>query len=121
MGHPSYAAPQPAKPPVSGADIAISITVLVLTALMIAGGAVLGLFSLAFLDYCPPETCSAQGAVNAVATALFVAVAIGVVGVTATAVQLLRRKRGWPFAVATLALCVLAFFFGGMAYSMAVS
>lgn len=121
MGQPSYAAPRPPKPPVSGADIAVSITVLVLTALLIAGGAVMGLFSLAFLDHCPPETCSPQGAVNAVVTALLVAVAIGIVGLIATVVQLIRRARGWPFAVATLALCVIVFFFGGLAYSMAVS
>jgi hypothetical protein len=105
---------------VSSADIAMSITVLVLTALMIAAGAVFALFSLAFLDYCPPATCSEQGAVNAVATALFAAAGIGVLGLIGTAVQLLRRKRGWPFAVATFALCVITFFFGGVGYSMAV-
>jgi hypothetical protein len=120
MVQPSYTATPP-KPPVSGADIAISVTVLVLTGLMIAAGAFFGLFSLAFLDHCPPETCSEQGAVNAVATALFVATGIGVVGLIATIVQLFRRKRGWPFAVATFALCLIAFFFGGVGYSMAVS
>ncbi|ULE32334.1 hypothetical protein [Mycobacterium sp. IDR2000157661] len=121
MGYPGYAEPPPPKPPVSGADIAVSVIVLVLTALMIAAGAVLGLFSLAFLDHCPPESCSEQGAVNAVFNALIAAVVIGVAGLIATIVQLVRRRRGWPPAVTTLLLCVVAFFIGGLAYSMAVS
>jgi hypothetical protein len=120
MNQPYYRAPRPPKPPVSGADIAVSVTVLVLTALMIAAAAVLGLFSLAFLDHCPPATCSADGAVSAVFNALLVAVGIGVVGLIVTVVQLIRRKRGWPFATATLVLCAVAFVFGGVAYSAAV-
>ena len=120
MVQPTYSA-APTKPPVSGADIAISVTLLVLTALSIAAGAFFGLFSLAFLDHCPPETCSEEGAVNAVATALFAATGIGVVGLIATVVQLFRRRRGWPFALGTFLLCLLAFFFGGVGFSMAVS
>ena len=121
MSQPGYAAPPPTKPPVSGADIATSIVVLVLTALMIAAAAVLGLFSLAFLDHCPPETCSEQGAVNAVFNAVIAAIGIGAVGLVVTVVQLVRRKRGWPIAVVTLLLCGLAFALGGVGYSMAVS
>ena len=117
MVHPSY---RPPKPPVSGADLAISITALIITVLLGAVAAVFGLFSLAFLDHCPPESCSVDGAVTAVGTALLVAFAVGVVGVVATVVQLFRRKRGWPFAVATLALCLLAVFLGGVGYATAV-
>jgi hypothetical protein len=35
-------------------------------------------------------------------------------------IQLVRRKRGWPFAVGTLVLCGIAVFLGGVGYSMAV-
>jgi uncharacterized membrane protein len=110
----------PAKPPVRRADIAISIVLLVLTALMGVLAAVLGLFSLAFLDHCPPATCSVDGAVNAVGTALIVAVGIGVVGLIITVVQLVRRRPGWPFAVTTLGLCAVTIVFGGVGYSAAV-
>ena len=85
-----------------------------------AAAAVFALFSLAFLDYCPPESCSAEGAVTAVGTALIAAFAIGVVGLVATIVQLVRRRPGWPFAVATLVLCVIAVVCGGVGYAMAV-
>jgi hypothetical protein len=85
-----------------------------------AVAAVFGLFSLAFLDHCPPESCSAEGAATAVGTALLMAFVIGVVGLVVTVVQLFRRKPGWPFAVGTLVLCTLAVFLGGVGYSMAV-
>jgi hypothetical protein len=118
VGHPSY--PPPPRPPVSGGDVAISIAALTITVLLGAVAAVFGLFSLAFLDHCPPESCSVDGAVSAVGTALLIAFVIGVVGLVVTVIQLFRRKRGWPFAVATLVLCTLAVFLGGVGYAMAV-
>jgi hypothetical protein len=66
--------------------------------------AAMGLFSLAFLDYCPPESCSAEGAATAVSIALLAAFAIGVVGLVVTVIQLYRRNPGWPFAVLPLQL-----------------
>ena len=59
----------------------------------------MGLFSVAILDYCPPESCSAEGAATAVGIALLAAFAIGVVGLMVTVIQLYRRKPGWPLAV----------------------
>lgn len=118
--HPGYPAPLPQKRPVSGADIAASVVALVVTAGMIVVAAVFGLFSLAFLDHCPPESCSEQGAVNAVINALLIAAAIGVVGLVVTIVQLVRRERGWPFALGTFGLCLTTFVIGGFFYTMAV-
>lgn len=116
-----YPATSPQKPPASGGDIAVSVVVLVLTVLLGAVAAFFGLFSLAFLDSCPPATCSAEGAVLAVMTALGIAAVIGVVGLVVTVVQLFRRKRAWPIAVATFVLCAFAVFSGGVGYVMAVS
>jgi hypothetical protein len=122
MGQPGYFAPPPptAKPPRSGADLAISISALVLTVICGAGASVLGVFSLAFLDSCPPESCSAEGAATAVFTALIAAFVIGVIGLVITVVQLYRRKRGWPFAVGTLVLCGIACVVGMVGYIIAV-
>ncbi|HKP41082.1 hypothetical protein [Mycobacterium sp.] len=120
MGYPSYPPPQPPKPPVATHDLLISIGALVLTlALGVVAGA-MGLFSLAFLDYCPPESCSVDGAVNAVGMALIIAFGIGVVGLALTIIQLARRKPGWPFAVGTFVLCAVAIFLGGVGYAAAV-
>jgi hypothetical protein len=118
MAYPSY---PPLKPPISTADLWVSIGALVVTVVFGAAAAVMGLFSLAFLDYCPPESCSADGAVTAVGIALLAAFVIGVVGLVVTVIQLVRRKPGWPFAVATFVLCALAVVLGGVGYGMAVS
>jgi hypothetical protein len=120
MAHPGYPMVLPPKRPASGGDIAISVAVLIVTALFGAAAAFFGLFFLAFLDTCPPATCSVEGAVTAVMAGLGVALLVGVVGLVATVVQLIRRKRGWPIAVATLVLCAVAVFLGGVGYVMAV-
>jgi hypothetical protein len=119
VGYPSYPAPPPSKPPIPTTDLVISIGAFIVTVAFGVVAAAMGLFSLAFLDYCPPESCSADGAVTAVGIALLSAVAIGVVGLVVTVVQLVRRKPGWPFAVATFVLCALAVVLGGVGYAMA--
>ena len=118
MAHSGY--PPPAKPPIATTDLWVSVGVLVFTVAFGVLAAAMGLFSLAFLDYCPPESCSVDGAVTAVGIALLAAVGIGLVGLAITVVQLYRRKPGWPFAVATFALCALAVGLGGVGYTMAV-
>lgn len=120
MTQPGYLTAPPPKPPVSRADLGISIAVLVVTVLFGGVASVLGLFSLAFLDHCPPETCSVDGAVTAVLTSLLVALVIGVLGLVVTVVQLYRRRPAWPFAVATLVLCVAVVGCGVVGYTVAV-
>jgi len=97
MAHPGYPPPRLPKPPIASTDLWVSIGALIVTVAFGVVAAAMGLFSLAFLDYCPPESCSAEGAATAVGTALLAAFAIGVVGLLVTVVQLYRRKPGWPF------------------------
>jgi len=120
MGYPASPTVRQQKPPMSGPDLAVSISALVVTALLGIAAAVFGMFSLAFLDNCPPESCSADGAFTAVASALAVAAAIGAVGLTVTVGALYRRRLAWPFAIATLVLCLIAFVLGGVGYAVAV-
>ena len=104
------------KPPLSTTDLWISISALAVTALVGVVAAVGGLFSLAFLDYCPPESCSADAASRAVLTSLLVAVLLGVAGLTITIIRLVRRKPAWPFAIATLVVCGVALLAGFVGY-----
>jgi hypothetical protein len=115
-----HATPPAAKPPVSQADLWISISALILTVLVGGGAAAMGLFLLAFLDSCPPENCSADGAVTAIGTALVVAFVVGLAGLVITVVQLVRRKLAWPFAVGTLVLCGVICAIGLAGYFVAV-
>jgi hypothetical protein len=117
MAPPGYPAP---KPPIATTDLVLSIGGIVMTVVLGAVAGSMGLFSLAFLDDCPPPSCSADGAVTAVWTALLAAFAVGVLGVVVTVVQLYRRKPGWPFAVATFVLCALAVVLGAVGYATAV-
>ncbi len=46
------------KPPIATTDLAVSIGALILTVAFGVVAAAVGLFSPAFLDYCPPESCA---------------------------------------------------------------
>jgi hypothetical protein len=107
------------KPPLSATDVWICVAALTLTVLMGAVGAVGGLFSLAFLDYCPPESCSAGGAASAVLGSVLIAAIVGLAGLTATIVRLARRKPGWPFAIATFCTSAVVLFAGIVGYIVA--
>lgn len=107
------------KPPLSAADLWISVAALMLTVLVSAVGAVGGLFSLAFLDYCPPESCSADGAESAVLGSVLIAGLVGSAGLTVTIIRLRRRKPGWPFAIATLCTCAVVLCAGLVGYIVA--
>lgn len=113
--------PHPPGPPLPSrtADRVVSILLLVVTALTVAVGAFLGLMLIAFLDNCPEETCSANGALISVVGAVGAAAAIGVAGLVFTSMRLSRRQTGWPFAAGTLALCVLALGTGVLAFQAA--
>ena len=115
-----YQQQYPPAPPRNGADTTISIILLVLTVPLGGVAAVMGLFSLAFLDHCPPATCSVEGAVSAVMGALALTALAGLTGIVLTIVALSRRKRAWPFAVGTLTAMVVVLFGGVLAYSVAV-
>ena len=84
---------------------------------MVASTGMVGVASAVDCRQLRPAHC---GLPPQVGTALFAAFAIGVVGLVVTVIQLYRRKPGWPFAVATFALCALAIVLGGVGYAMAV-
>ncbi|MEI6252797.1 MAG: hypothetical protein WCP30_08330 [Mycobacteriaceae bacterium] len=125
MGYPMPPSwpPPPAStpPPRNAGDVTGSVVVMVVTVLVVGAGAFMGLFSVAFLDHCPPATCSAEGAVTASMTAVVVAALVAVAGIITTIVRLATRKTAWPFAIGTLGLCVGVFVLGAIAYTAAVS
>lgn len=112
--------PAPRKPPISGVDLGISITAMVLTVAFGAFAAFIGVFILAFLDTCPPATCSVEGAIGSVGGALLITAVTGVIGITFTIIQLTRRKLAWPVAVGTFVVCVLICVLGLFAFGAAV-
>lgn len=103
-----YPPPPPPPPPRSGADLGISIAALILTLVGGAVGGFLGLFMMAFTDYCPPETCNLGVGITVLFSGLAVAALVAVIGTVLTIVALTRRTRAWPLAVGTLVLTGLA-------------
>ena len=99
----------------------VSILVLVAAVITVGAGAVMGVISLAFLDHCPPESCSVDAAVTAVTTTIVVAALAGVVGLVLTVIRLRTRAVSWPFAVGTLALVIAVLFVGALVYTKAVN
>lgn len=123
MGYPTpppYWAPPP-PPERNTTDVTISVIVLVLTAVLGGAASVMAFFSLAFLDYCPPATCSIDGAVTAVLATIAIAAVSVLAGVIITVIRLGHRKTAWPFAVGTFAVMIVVFFLGAIAYTAAVS
>lgn len=119
MNHPGYP-PPPVRAPVSGADLAVSIVALVLTAV---GGAVAGFFGfffVAFTDHCPPATCDIDTGVSAMFAGFGAAALLWVAGTVLTIVLLVQRVRAWPYAIGTLVLCAAACVSGLAGYLMAV-
>ncbi|WP_046301265.1 MULTISPECIES: hypothetical protein [unclassified Mycobacterium] len=110
----------PPKPPISRGDLAGSVSALVLTFVGGAVAAVLGLFMMAFTDYCPPATCNIDAGVTAIMTGFAAAAAVGAIGTAVTIVRLVRRHRAWPYAVATLVLTAVACAVGIGGYLAAV-
>ena len=119
MTYPGFPPPA-AKPPVSGLDMAVSITALVLTVLGGAVAAFLGLFMMAFTDYCPPATCDIDTGVAAMFTGFIAAGALWIAGLVMTIVALVRRSKAWPWAIGTLVLCAGACLLGIAGYLVAV-
>lgn len=118
-GYPPPGYPPP-KPPISGADLSISIAAMILTVIGGAGAAFMGLMMLAFTDYCPPETCHIDAAVTAMVAGLGIGALVAVAGIAVTIVQLVRRARAWPYAIGTLVLCGASCLLGMGGYILAV-
>lgn len=110
----------PVKPPLSPADLVVSILAIVVTAVGGAGFGAMAFMMVAFTDQCPPETCHIDVAVTSILAASGVALVTGVVGSVWTIVRLVRRRPAWPFAVGTMVVCGALCFAGFVGYLAAV-
>ena len=103
-----------------GWDVAVSVVLLVLAAAVGIVGGIVAFVSVAFLDNCPPESCSVDGAVSAQFTAALVVILAFVVGLIATIVTLATRRRGWWVALLTVVVLVVVWLLGFVGYFAAV-
>ncbi len=115
----SPASPSP-KPPVDRTDVVLSTVLLVISAVGWVAAAGMEFFAMAFTDYCPAETCSADRAFTSIVVALSAAAAVIVIGAIVATIRIIRRRLGWPFAAAALALSIAAEALGFVGYVAAV-
>lgn len=101
-------------------DVALSILLLILTALIGLFGAVLATVTFATLGTCVGG-CSLDGATSALFLAGTAAVLVVAAGVIGTVVALVRRRRGWWVALLTLLGVILVWVAGFLFYGVAVS
>ena len=109
-----------AKRPPPKWDVALSIVLLVVSTIGWIAAAGMEFLALAFTDYCPVETCSSDRAFLSIALALSAAAAVIVIGGVLAIIRIIRRRLGWPFAAATLALSVVAEVSGFVGYIASV-
>ncbi|MGB6209375.1 hypothetical protein [Mycobacterium sp.] len=123
-GYPNLAALPPTAPspkrPTDKSDVVATTVLLVLGAFVWAGAACMELFVMAFTDYCPAQTCSADRAFTSITVGLSAAAALVVLGAVVAILRIVRRRSGWPFAAAALVLSIAAEVLGLVGYVAAV-
>jgi hypothetical protein len=85
-----------------GSDIAFTITLIVLTIIAWFAGAFISYLGLAFFGSCNSNGCSGDSVVNGG----LVLIVLGSLGILASIVMLIIRRRGWPVALITLGVVV---------------
>lgn len=98
----------------------MSIVLLVVAVVGWAVAAGIEFMFLAFTDYCPPDHCNADQAATSVLLSVSVAGVLTLIGGLLTIVWLVRRRRAWPFATATLILSGAVELLGVVGYFVAV-
>jgi hypothetical protein len=87
-------------------DLVLTIILLVATGVILLVSAFFDFFAIAFTDYCP-EPCHAGAGVAVVFTVWISTAVLTLVGAIFSIVRLVRRRRAWWFALATLLLVIV--------------
>jgi uncharacterized membrane protein HdeD (DUF308 family) len=87
-------------------DVVLTVILLIATGVILFASAFFDFFAIAFTDYCP-EPCHAGAGVAVVFTVWIGTAIVALVGVIFSIVRLVRRRRAWWFALATLLLVII--------------
>lgn len=86
-------------------DIILSIVVWLITAAFIGISSFIAIFSLAFIDYCPPQSCSSEAAFSCLFAAGAASVVVAIAGFISGLVRMLRGATSWWLTVGAFVLC----------------
>lgn len=101
-------------------DVALSVVLIVLADAAFVVGAIFAIFSVAFIDYCP-EGCDSNSAVSVQVAVGAILAFVGLLGTIITIVLIVRRRRGWWVALATLLLITVGWIVGFLLYASALN
>lgn len=108
------------KRPIIVWDIALSIVVLVIGAVVLMVSAFVDLFSAAFIGVCPARTCSAGAAVASLGISWFAMFVILIVATVVAILMMVRRRRCWWVTVLALVLVIAIWIIGYVLFFQAV-
>lgn len=97
---------------ISVGDIVVSILLWCCMPALLLTAALLDLSFLMFIDVCPPETCSVNGAISAVVVSGTCAFLVMLASIVWGIVRLVRRRLAWPVALGGLLLVIAALMLG---------
>ena len=109
-----------ARPPYLLWDIILSVVVWLVTGIFIGIASFVAIFGLAFLDYCPAQTCSAQAAVACLIAAGAASVVVALAGCVGGVLRMLRPAPSWWITVGAFVLCVACWVVGFVSAGEAV-
>jgi hypothetical protein len=87
----------------SGSDIAFTIVLNVLTIISWFAGAFISYLGMAFFGSCSSNGCSGQSVIDGG----IILIVLGTLGILASIVMLIIRRRGWPIALITLGVIIV--------------
>jgi hypothetical protein len=96
--------PVQAKPPVIVWDVVVTILIWCINATIFGVAAFVSIFFLSFIDYCPPESCSVEGAFGGVGLGALLAVVVAFAGLVIGIIRMVRRRVAWWIATVALVL-----------------
>ncbi|MGN6125964.1 MAG: hypothetical protein ACTHON_05325 [Humibacter sp.] len=101
-------------------DIVLSIVVWVMTGALIGIATFVALFGLAFIDYCPPASCSANGALLSLMVAGVASVVVALAGLAGGLVLIVQHRISWWVTVGAFVLCLACWVAGFVGAAKAI-
>ncbi len=85
-------------------DVVLTIVLWLVNAAVLGVAAFATIFLLAFIDYCPPQSCSVEGAFGGAGIGALLAILVSLIGLVVGIILMVRRRIAWWVATVALVL-----------------
>jgi hypothetical protein len=101
-------------------DIILSVIIWLITGAFIGISAFISIVSLAFVDYCPPQSCSSEAAFSCLFAAGVASLVVAIAGLIGGLVRMFQGRTSWWMTVGAFVLCVACWLVGFVTAARAV-